>query len=105
MLVEAAIAVGAEADMTAKFLESNEGEAEIKLANSRMNGLGINGIPTLILGGKWVLPSGAVGANTLVEAFRTIEAQGGADGTVFAGDLRIPPSVLEETIDVDLARC
>ena len=62
--------------------------------------LGVSGIPTLVLGGKWRLPSGALGAGTLVEAFRMVEARGGATGTLFGEALAFPPHVLEETLEL-----
>jgi hypothetical protein len=36
----------------------------------------------------------------LVEAFRTIEAQGGATGSMFAAELGIPEHVLQETVEL-----
>lgn len=39
------------------------------------------------------------GATTIVEAFRELEAKGGAPGPpMFGADLNFPPSVLEETL-------
>jgi len=90
---------GADPKAARSFLESDEGKVEIEAAQHRLARLGISGIPTLILGGKWQLPSGAVGAKSIVDFFRKIEAEGGAPGPpLFAGDLNFPQSVLEEAL-------
>lgn len=104
MLVEAAASVGAEREATKAFLDSKEGTEEIGRAQSRLRELGVSGIPTLILGGKWQLPSGAVGAGTLVEAFRMVESQGGAPEALFADDLSIPQSIVDESLDLEAAK-
>lgn len=98
MLVEAASAVGAEPEAARAFLASDEGLAEIQAASAKLSTMGISGIPTLILGGEYQLQSGAVGSETLVQAFRTIEEQGGATGSLFAEALRIPDHVMKEAI-------
>ena len=49
------------------------------------------------------MPSGAVGAETLVEAFRMVEARGGAPDALFAEDLAIPDHVVAESLDLDAA--
>jgi len=100
MLIDAAVAVGAEPEAARRFLESGEGMQEIDAAQGVLRDLGVSGIPTLIVGGKYQLPSGAVGADTLVEAFRAIEAQGGATGSLFAEALEIPDNVMQETLDL-----
>jgi len=105
MLVEAAARVGSAPEATRAFLESDEGTAEIQKAQARLQQIGVSGIPTVILGGKWMMPSGAVGAGTLVEAFRSVEAEGGAPDALFAEDLSIPQNVLEETLDLEAAAC
>mmetsp|Transcript_29592 Transcript_29592/g.90785 ORF Transcript_29592/g.90785 Transcript_29592/m.90785 type:complete len:230 (-) Transcript_29592:365-1054(-) len=103
MLVKAAEKVGADPRAARSFIESNEGKDEIEAAQRRLASLGISGIPTLILGGKWQLPSGALGASTLVEVFRKIEQEGGAPGPpLFAGDLNLPANVVEETLELEL---
>ena len=81
-------------------MDSNEGLSEIRAAQRKLRDLGVSGIPTLILGGKWQMPSGAIGSEMLVEAFRTIEAQGGATGSMFAAELGIPEHVLQETVEL-----
>lgn len=101
MLIEQAVAVGADAHAARVCLESGAGGAEISAAQERLRELGVNGIPTLILGGRWQLPSGAIGAGQLVEAFRSIEEMGGATGALFAEALAIPSAVLEETLTVE----
>lgn len=98
MLVTAASAVGADPVETREFLASNEGRAEITAAQLELASLGITGIPTILLGGKWQMPSGALGPAALVDAFRSIEMEGGATGSVFAEALGLPDHVMEETI-------
>mmetsp|Transcript_16483 Transcript_16483/g.36910 ORF Transcript_16483/g.36910 Transcript_16483/m.36910 type:complete len:231 (-) Transcript_16483:261-953(-) len=105
MLVEAAEKVGCDPATTRDFIDSNEGKEEIQRAQERLRTLGVSGIPTVILGGKYMLPSGAVGAGTLVEAFRQVEAEGGAPASLFAEDLSIPAHVLEEDLDLQAAVC
>jgi len=105
MLVEAALLVGAEPEATRAFLASDEGHAEIQRAQHRLRQLGVSGIPTLILGGKWQMPSGAIGAEQLVEAFRMVEEQGGAPDALFAEDLAFPPHVVDEALDLQSATC
>lgn len=103
MLIEAAASVGADREATRAFIESGEGTEEIQNAQRRLASLGVSGIPTLILGGQWQMPSGAVGAETLVEAFRMVEARGGAPDALFAEDLAIPDHVVAESLDLDAA--
>jgi len=98
MLIDEAVAVGADREVAARFLESDDGCSEIEAAQGLLRQMGVSGIPTLILGGKWRMPSGAVGAHTLVDAFREIEEQGGATGNFFAEALGIPEHVMEETL-------
>lgn len=92
-------ASGADPESARSFLLSDEGKLEIEAAQRRLSDLGIHGIPTLIVGGKWQLPSGAIGATTLVGMFRELEAQGGAPGPpMFSRDLNLPRSVTEEVL-------
>jgi len=98
MLAAAAVDVGAEEPAARRLLEGDEGAEEIRQAQQKLRALGVSGIPTLILGGQWQLPSGALGASTLVEAFRSLEAQGGAVGSQFGEVLAIPSTVLEEDL-------
>ena len=98
MLIDEAVAVGADREAAARFLESDDGWREIEAAQGLLRQMGVSGIPTLLLGGKWRMPSGAVGAHALVDAFREIEEQGGATGNFFAEALGIPEHVMEETL-------
>lgn len=98
MLVAAAERVGASAEAARRVLESGDGSEAIQAAQGILRDLGVSGIPTIVLGGKYQLPSGALGAQTLVEAFRAIEAEGGATGSLFAEALGIPDKVMEETL-------
>lgn len=103
MLVEAAAAVGADPHAVREVVESGTGMAEIQAAQHKLSQLGVSGIPTLILGGQRMLPSGALGADQLVDAFRTIEREGGAPGSLFAEELAIPPEVVDESLDLEAA--
>ena len=99
MLADAAAAVGADRDAAAAFLaDETAGRPEIEAAQGQLRALGVSGIPTLILGGKYQLPSGAHHSDSLVRAFRTIEAEGGAPDAAFAEALGISDAVLAETI-------
>ena len=98
MLVEEAVAVGADAEEAREFLESEAGKPEIQAAQAKLRELGVSGIPTLILAGKWQMPSGAIGASSLVDAFRQLEEMGGGTGSMFAEALAIPDTVMEETL-------
>jgi len=98
MLATQAAAVGADAAEARRVLASGEGAAQIAAAQEQLATLGVNGIPTLILGGRWRLPSGALGAQTLVDTFRSIEGMGGATDTLFAKALEIPDAVMEERL-------
>ena len=100
MLVEVAVAVGMDEDEARRFLASSEGLDEIAAAQEVVRGLGISGIPTLCLGGKYMLPSGAVGSSTIIDAFRAIEGRGGATGSLFADALGIPDHVMEQTLNL-----
>ena len=104
MLVEAAVAVGADEKATRTFLSSGEGTAEIQAAQGKLQSLGVSGIPTLILGGQYQMPSGAVGADTLVDAFRTLEARGERlMDALFAEELKLPQEVIDEEMDLEAA--
>ena len=98
MLVEEAVAVGADAEEAREFLESEAGKPEIQAAQAKLRELGVSGIPTLILAGKWQMPSGAISASSLVDAFRQLEEMGGGTGSMFAEALAIPDTVMEETL-------
>ena len=98
MQVDVAAAAGADRAEARRFLDSDDGLAEIRAANRKLRKLGVSGILTLILSGKYQLASGALGSETLVQAFRRIEEEGGATGSMFAEAIDIPEQVLEETI-------
>mmetsp|Transcript_19133 Transcript_19133/g.49010 ORF Transcript_19133/g.49010 Transcript_19133/m.49010 type:complete len:231 (-) Transcript_19133:568-1260(-) len=103
MLVDAAAGIGVDPADAHNFLDSGAGTAEIQAAQKTLAQLGVSGIPTVILGGIFRLPSGAVSAQTLVEVFREVESQGGAPGSLFAEDLAIPAEVLGESLDLQTA--
>jgi len=101
MLVAAAARAGADGDAVAACVaDPDAGAAEIAAAGDLLRDLGVSGIPTMILGGRWRLPSGALHAEDLVAAFRGVEANGGATGAAFADALNIPARVMEETLDL-----
>ena len=79
MLTAVAANVGADPAEAERFLDSEQGLAEIQAAQRQLRELGVSGIPTLILGGKYKMPSGAIGSDMLVSAFRAIEEEGGAN--------------------------
>ena len=64
--------------------------------------LGVNGIPTFVLGATTVLPSGALRSQYIVQAFRELEAasEEGAPGSVFAEALGVPLEVLAEPLEI-----
>ena len=100
MLLEVAVAAGAELQATADFLEDDAaGVDEIRAAQAKLRDLGVSGIPTLLLGGEWQLPSGAIHSDDIVGAFRMIEERGGATGSFFQDILKLPDAVMEETLD------
>ena len=101
MLVGAAERVGADAGAARAFLESDEGREQIAAAQGLLGRMGVSGIPTLLLGGKWALPSGAIGADAIVSAFRELEAQGGATASFFGDVLGIPERVMDETLALE----
>ena len=98
MLVQAAASVGADPEETRRVIQTGEGSAQIQAAQEQLRTLGVSGIPTLILGGKYMMPSGAIGAEHLVDAFRQLEVQGGATGSMFAEPLGIPDEIMEQTL-------
>jgi predicted DsbA family dithiol-disulfide isomerase len=90
MLCDAAAAAGADRELCAAFLASEEGYAEIEDTQDMLSRMGIHSIPNFVVGGNAVV-SGAVAATELVDIFRTIEKKGkGAPGSAFADTLRIP---------------
>mmetsp|Transcript_22780 Transcript_22780/g.68381 ORF Transcript_22780/g.68381 Transcript_22780/m.68381 type:complete len:226 (+) Transcript_22780:371-1048(+) len=99
MLAAAAERAGADLEEAKAFLaDDSAGRPEIEAAQDMLRRMGVSGIPTLVLGGKYRLPSGALHSDDLVHAFRTIEAEGGATGSAFADALNIPDEVMQETI-------
>lgn len=100
MLVEAAGAVGADRSDAETFLASNAGEAEIEKVKGLLSALGVNSIPTFVVGGKRLV-SGAAHSADLVYAFRQIEESGeDASRAVFAEALGIPQDVLMQTLEL-----
>lgn len=101
MLMEACTQVGVDAQAAASFLESDEGDSEINAALDMLARLGVHSIPTFVLGASRVV-GGAMHAEELVSHLRELEAQpDGAPDTVFGAALGIPPSVLNQTLDLD----
>jgi len=101
MLIDAAERVGIAPAATEAFLASDEGGEEIDAALHILSRLGVNSIPTFVLGASRVV-GGALPASEITRHLRELEAQpDGAPDTVFGEALGIPPSVLEQTIDLD----
>jgi len=101
MLVQAAANAGADAAAAESFLASDEGGEEIHAAGLILSQLGISSIPTFILGASRVV-GGALHAEELVTHLRELEAQPeGAPNTLFGEALGIPPSILNQTLDLD----
>jgi predicted DsbA family dithiol-disulfide isomerase len=99
MLLEVAVAAGAELSRAMDFLDDPDaGREEITAAQAKLRELGVSGIPTLLLGGEWQLPSGALHADDIVPALRMVEERGGATGSFFAETLGISDAVMEETL-------
>jgi len=95
---------GVPAAQSLAFLATDEGLAEIQKAQGILRQLGVSGIPTFVLGATTVLPSGALRAQTLIKAFRDLEAasEEGAPRSVFAEALGIPMQVLESPLELEL---
>lgn len=101
MLAEAAAAAGADADAARAFLASEEGYEGIRRSQTMLREMGVNGIPTFILGGRRVLPSGAMHAEGLERELRVLEAEpGGAPETLFGEALGFSAQVLQQTLEL-----
>lgn len=103
MLAEAAEEhAGVPREESRSFLATDDGTAEIWEAQKLLRHLGVNGIPTFVLGATTVLPSGALRSQQLVQAFRELEAasEEGAPGSVFAKVLGVPLEVLAEPLEI-----
>ena len=98
LLVATAEEVGVPAADAEAFLASGEGREQIEEAQKILRALGVQSIPTFIVGGDRVV-GGAAHADNFVHAFREIEATGeGAPGSLFAEALQIPAEVMESTL-------
>ena len=101
MLCDAAESVGADRAECDAFLKSDEGLAEIRLAQAVLRRMGIHSITNFVIGGKYVV-GGAVHASELVEIFREIEKTGeGAPDSAFAETLQIPVEMRSKTLPLD----
>jgi len=101
LLVEAAMEAGVAEEAAQAFLASSEGLKEIQAAQKALRKLGINSIPTFIIGGEFAV-SGAADKALLVQHFRDIERTGkGLPGTLFTSVLGIPQAVVEEPLELD----
>ena len=85
-------------DVKYNSLDRKVGTAAQRAAQAKLRELGVSGIPTLLLGGEWQLPSGALHADDIVPALRMVEERGGATGSFFAETLGISDAVMEETL-------
>jgi predicted DsbA family dithiol-disulfide isomerase len=100
MLCDAAEKVGLDRRSADDFLCSSAGLAEIRAAQTILHRIGVNSIPSFVLGGK-VLISGALPQPELVRHLREAELLGGAPGALFAEALAIPRHVMFQTLDLD----
>lgn len=79
-----------------KFLNGNEGRAEIKKALVTLQGLNVHSIPKFIIEGGSVV-DGAAHSQVFVDLFRKIEARGSVQGGPIFGDiLGISPEIIEQ---------
>mmetsp|Transcript_8035 Transcript_8035/g.19602 ORF Transcript_8035/g.19602 Transcript_8035/m.19602 type:complete len:230 (+) Transcript_8035:132-821(+) len=97
MLVAAAEKAGADPVEAEAFLASNDGFAQIEAAQQYLRKMGVNSIPTFILGGKKMV-SGAMHGAELVAHLRQFEKEGNAGNSVFGEILGIPEQVLQQTL-------
>ena len=56
VLVEAAVAAGVPADTAMSWLESDEGDAEVRRDIIEAGELGITAVPTFVIDGRWAIP-------------------------------------------------
>jgi predicted DsbA family dithiol-disulfide isomerase len=100
ILCDAAEKVGLDRQSVDTFLRSSSGLAEIRAAQTILRRVGVNSIPTFVLGGE-VLISGALPQPELIRHLREAELRGGAPGALFAGALAIPSHVMTQTLVLD----
>jgi len=82
-------------DELLQFLNGNEGRVEIEQAVSRLNELGVHGIPFFIIEGHAAF-NGAAHSDAFINVFRDIEERGFIrSGPLFGEILGISPEVIE----------
>lgn len=74
ILAEAAEAAGMERDVVARLLEGDADRAEVIAEDEQARAMGVNGVPTFILAGQYVL-TGAQDTDVWLRVIKEIEAQ------------------------------
>jgi predicted DsbA family dithiol-disulfide isomerase len=72
VLLEVGVAAGLEREALSAFLDSDEGNAEVAAELAEAQRLGITGVPTYVLAGKYAV-SGAQEPDTLLEVLKEVQ--------------------------------
>lgn len=72
VLLEVGVAAGLEREALSAFLDSDEGNAEVAAELAEAQQLGITGVPTYVLAGKYAV-SGAQEPDTLLEVLKEVQ--------------------------------
>jgi len=78
VLVDAATAAGVPLDVAHGWLDSNEGDAEVRRDIVEAGELGITAVPTFVIDGRWAIP-GAQDVEVFVRALRRMHEKSLAD--------------------------
>jgi predicted DsbA family dithiol-disulfide isomerase len=89
MLAEVAEEVGVAVDEAVTFLQSSEGLGEIEEVQALLRELGVNSIPTFVIGGRTAV-GGAAHTEELTAAFRQVEASATSHNRSIFGEVRVP---------------
>ena len=71
VLTEIGAAVGLDHDAVREFLQSDEGTKEVREEERRAREIGVDAVPTFVIGGKFLV-SGAQNPEVFLEAFRSL---------------------------------
>jgi predicted DsbA family dithiol-disulfide isomerase len=71
VLAEIGAAAGLDRDAVLRFLESEEGTREVRQDEQRAREIGVDAVPTFLIGGKFFV-SGAQNPEVFLEAFRSL---------------------------------
>ncbi|GMH59781.1 hypothetical protein TrRE_jg6760 [Triparma retinervis] len=82
MLVEAAVSAGMDGGYVVEFLGSERGVKEVWRALEMVEGMGIQSIPHLVVGGERTV-GGAKGVEDIVDAVSRVVEGGGGKGRIF----------------------